>query len=99
MQQTDRQMFDSQGNTSNLQLLPNFYMTRKGELYRIATVMSFDLAARQANEKKKHYYGSHSIGGKCPLYGTYFKAFDFGGNKYEPLELRVLIFECTSDEN
>ena len=39
-----------------------------------------------------------SVGGKCPLFGTYFKAFEFGDNRKKPLVLKVLIFECASEK-
>lgn len=74
-------------------------VTRKGELYRIATVVSHNLEARRINEKKHMHYNdpNRSIGGKCPLYGTYFRAFEFGDNRKKPLVLKVLIFECASE--
>ena len=60
-------------------------MTIKGELYRIATVLNYE-------EKK------NTIGGKCPLFGTFFKAFSFEPNSKRPLVLKVLVFSCSSAE-
>ena len=71
-------------------------MTRKGELYRIATILNHKLVERWKKEIESPWDPSFSIGGRCPLYGTYFKAFDFGNNKKKPLVLKVLIFECAT---
>ena len=53
-------------------------------MYRIATIIEPEFANQE------------DLGGKCPLYGTFFKAFKFGEDTRRPLVLKVLIFACRS---